>query len=265
MNKSNTSKLKILSTIVLCLLMVLTAVISSLTSGSVFAAPTPEQTGSSSGNYGINLQIPFVLSYVKDEEVEFNGATTKTMPELTGGVLTYYFAGTSGRESREVDIKQSALNYANSSTDSSVDRITIENFSTETVGISKLKLTFYPADENVSYPLEISYRIFENSTQLAGAKKTTEVLMKFNAVLNNILVPIIIVTCSIGVIFAIYLGIKMARANNAEEREEAKKKVLYTVLGVVVAVALMIVLNVLKPTIINWVSPNSSTTFIGLL
>ena len=244
MNKSNTSKLKILSTIALCLLMVLTAVISSLTSGSVFAAPTPEQTGSSSGNYGINLQTPFTLSYVKDDQIVFNGATTKTMPELTGGVLTYYFAGTSGRESREVDIKQSALNYANSSTDSSVDRIIIENFSTETVGISKLKLTFYPTDENVSYTLEIFYRIFENSTQLAGAKKTTEVLMKFNAVLNNILVPIIIVTCSIGVIFAIYLGIKMARANNAEQREEAKKRVVYTVIAIAVGIALILLFKI---------------------
>ena len=259
MNKSNTSKLKILSTIALCLLMVLTAVISSLTSGSVFAAPTPEQTGSSSGNYGINLQIPFTLSYVKDDQIEFNGATTKTMPELTGGVLNYYYAG----ESREVDIKQSALNYANSSTDTSVDRITIDNFSTETVGISKLKLTFYPADENVSYPLEISYRIFENSTQLAGAKKTTEVLMKFNAVLNNILVPIIIVTCSIGVIFAIYLGIKMARANNAEQREEAKKRVVYTVIAIAVGIALILLFKIFASNSLTWFGTDSNFFKLG--
>lgn len=262
MIKSNTSKTKVLSSIAICLLMVIMAVISSVSGSKVFAA-TPEQTGSSSGNYGINLQTAFVLSYVKDEQVEFNGAETKTMPNLDGGKLTYYFAGTNGRQSREVDIKQSALNYANSSTDSSVDRVLIENFSTETVGTSKLKLTFYPADENLSYSIEISYRIFESSSQLAGAKKTTEVLMQFNAVLNNILVPIIIVTCSVGVVFAIYLGIKMAKANNAEQRDEAKKRVVYTVIAIAVGLALILLFKVFASNSLTWFGTDANFFKLG--
>lgn len=70
--------------------------------------------------------------------------------------------------------------------------------------------------------------------------------------INSILAGIIGVAIAIGVVYAIVVGAKMARANNAEQREEAKKKVIYTVVGIAIAVALMIILLVLKDQIPSW-------------
>ena len=70
--------------------------------------------------------------------------------------------------------------------------------------------------------------------------------------INNILGALIGVAVAIAIVYAIVVGARMARANNAEEREEAKKKVVYTVVGIAVAVALMLVLFILRDKIPAW-------------
>ena len=63
-------------------------------------------------------------------------------------------------------------------------------------------------------------------------------LKNFTDVLQNLVAPILIVLGSVGVIYAIYLGVMLAKAENAEKREEAKKRII----NVVIAVAITIVL-----------------------
>ena len=81
---------------------------------------------------------------------------------------------------------------------------------------------------------------------------TNDVLYSVINYINSILAALIGVAVMIGIVYAIVVGARMARANNAEEREEAKKKVVYTVIGIAVAVALMLVLLVLKDKIPEW-------------
>lgn len=81
---------------------------------------------------------------------------------------------------------------------------------------------------------------------------TNDVLYSVVNYINSILAALIGVAVAIAIVYAIVVGMRMARANNAEEREEAKKKVIYTVIGIAVAVALMLVLLILKDKIPGW-------------
>lgn len=89
-----------------------------------------------------------------------------------------------------------------------------------------------------------------NSDQPATV--TNDVLYSVVNYINSILAAIVGVAVAIAIVYAIVVGMRMAKANNAEEREEAKKKVIYTVIGIAVAVALMLVLLIIKDKIPEW-------------
>lgn len=52
--------------------------------------------------------------------------------------------------------------------------------------------------------------------------------------LKNIINPILILVALAGVIYAIVVGVKFARADEKGEREEAKKKLITVIIGIVV-------------------------------
>ncbi len=92
------------------------------------------------------------------------------------------------------------------------------------------------------------------------------------AIINyvNIVVSALLgIVGAIAIVYAVLVGIKMARANNAEEREEAKKKVIYTVAGIAVTIALIVVINIISNKLPDWIGvtptkPDASGGFIGL-
>ena len=81
---------------------------------------------------------------------------------------------------------------------------------------------------------------------------SNEVLTMVTNYITAVLGSIIGVAAMVAIVYAIFVGAKMARANNAEEREEAKKKVIFTVAGIGVAIALMIILFVIKDKVPGW-------------
>ena len=70
--------------------------------------------------------------------------------------------------------------------------------------------------------------------------------------LNWILVPLISIAATVGVIYTIVIIAKMVKADNAEQREEAKKKIIFSIVGVAVGVFMIIVLLVLKSSLPIW-------------
>ena len=62
-------------------------------------------------------------------------------------------------------------------------------------------------------------------------------------VLDEIVWPILIVLASVGVIYAIYLGVILAKAENAEAREEAKKRIINVVIAIVIVVVLVLLMK----------------------
>lgn len=52
--------------------------------------------------------------------------------------------------------------------------------------------------------------------------------------------PLLIVAAVAGVVYAIWVGIKFIKADSKDEREEAKQKLIYVVIGVVVMLVLIV-------------------------
>ncbi len=72
-------------------------------------------------------------------------------------------------------------------------------------------------------------------------------------VINAIKWPLIIIIAAAGSIYAIFLGVQMARADSSEKREEAKKRVINVLLGVAIAVGLMLLITVFVNALPSWI------------
>lgn len=90
--------------------------------------------------------------------------------------------------------------------------------------------------------------------------------------IEDALLPIMIVLIAVSAIYAIILGVKMARAESAEQRDEAKKRIINFLIGAAVIVVLLIILYVLAANITSILGSAEDTalkkptsSMIGLL
>lgn len=58
--------------------------------------------------------------------------------------------------------------------------------------------------------------------------------------INTILTPVLLILSAAGIVWAIVLGVNMARADSTEKREEAKKRLISLIVGLVIMVALIV-------------------------
>lgn len=100
------------------------------------------------------------------------------------------------------------------------------------------------------------YNLLAKIAMLAAGETTSEDPYKFvkqiTGAIGQALFYVILVAASLGTIYAVFLGIQMARANNAEKREEAKKRIIYCVVGIGVAVVLIILLKLFVNNLGAW-------------
>ena len=61
----------------------------------------------------------------------------------------------------------------------------------------------------------------------------------------------LIIVGAAGAVYAIYVGVKMARAESSDQREEAKKRLINIIVSIVVTIALILFFNILLPVILN--------------
>ena len=61
--------------------------------------------------------------------------------------------------------------------------------------------------------------------------------------IDSALWPILIVVAAAGTIYAVVLGVNMARADSTEKREEAKKRVINVLVGMIIIVGLILLLK----------------------
>ena len=238
-----------ISLLIVALILVLTSVFSLSSTGVVASSD------------GISIAKYFQLTYYKDQTILINGQERTDIPLVASSKLTYVYSDTNGQsQSREVDIEEAVINQLNNASDTTKDRIQFDGFSTvDGVDTSKkytnktMTLKFYPAGKSEAIEITgIGYTVYTSQENMSGAKQVTEILSRINKILDNILAPLLIVMASVGMVFAIFLGIKLARANNAEEREEAKKRVIYTIVGIAICVALIIIFKLFAQYSISW-------------
>lgn len=76
--------------------------------------------------------------------------------------------------------------------------------------------------------------------------------------INQVMWPILIVVAAAGTIYAIVLGVNMARADSTEKREEAKKRVINVLIGMVIIVGLILLLQLFINVIPTWIGEPGS-------
>ena len=72
-------------------------------------------------------------------------------------------------------------------------------------------------------------------------------------IVSYALVPLFIAVAAGGAIYAIVLGVNLARAADAESRDAAKKRLIWAIIGLASIVVLIILLNWLMPKIPQWI------------
>ena len=82
-------------------------------------------------------------------------------------------------------------------------------------------------------------------------------------VLDSLLLPVIIVLGTAGMIYGIVLGVQFAKAETADKREEAKKRMINAIIGIVIMLILLILMKVFTAnaySIFGWVNEAAGTT-----
>jgi len=92
---------------------------------------------------------------------------------------------------------------------------------------------------------------------MLGAKKydlgAFDWIYDIKDVIDAILWPVIILVAAVGTIYAIVLGVNMARADSNDKREEAKKRVINVLIGMAIIVGLILLLNLFMSLLPKWI------------
>ncbi len=81
-------------------------------------------------------------------------------------------------------------------------------------------------------------------------------------ILDAMLWPVLILVGTAGSIYAIILGVNFSKAESADKREEAKKRMINAIIGLVVTMILLILLKLFTAnaqTIANWINGYGKT------
>ena len=90
-------------------------------------------------------------------------------------------------------------------------------------------------------------------TKIPDEYKDWQFLNPIIEVLASALVPILIIVGTAGMIYAIVLGVKLARAETTDARDEAKKRLINAVIALVVMIALILLLQLFTDNIAKWI------------
>jgi len=111
--------------------------------------------------------------------------------------------------------------------------------------------------------------IFSNLSTLALEASTSvdlsSVATPIVQLMNSILEPLIMVVGALGAVWCVLLGVKLAKADEPQEREKAKMALKNAIAGYVLIFVLVVVLRLTIGPLFKWMQGNKSTlegTFI---
>ena len=82
------------------------------------------------------------------------------------------------------------------------------------------------------------------SRLLADSGWIKEIEGTVGEIIDAVLWPAIAIILTIGIVYVIILGVNYAKAETSDKKEEAKKRIINAVVGVVIMLALIIILKV---------------------
>lgn len=74
--------------------------------------------------------------------------------------------------------------------------------------------------------------------------------------INSLLGPVISVVVAVAAIYCIILGVKLAKADEPQEREKAKMALKNAIIGFFLIFILIVVMRLMVPQLIGWVNSN---------
>lgn len=89
-----------------------------------------------------------------------------------------------------------------------------------------------------------------------------DVVVPLVGILDALLIPIIIIVGMAGAIYAIVIGVQYSKAEGSEKRDEAKKKLINGLIGVVVALIILIAMKLFMnnvPEISKWINDSAES------
>lgn len=100
--------------------------------------------------------------------------------------------------------------------------------------------------------------MFKFFKSMLGAVDFNPILAPVLEVINAILWPAIGLVGSLGTIYCIVLGVKLAKSDEAGSREKAKKDLIGAIIGFAVIFVLIVSLKIAMPILQDWVSTQIS-------
>ncbi len=82
------------------------------------------------------------------------------------------------------------------------------------------------------------------------------------SLLNQLMGPLLAIVGAAGALYCVVLGVKFAKAEEPQDREKAKGALKNAIIGFVLIFVLILALNLLMPTMINWVNQQAGSTVI---
>ena len=79
----------------------------------------------------------------------------------------------------------------------------------------------------------------------AGEGWVQEIVNAVYKIVNKLVWPIMAIILTLGIIYVIILGVNYAKAETSDKKEEAKKRIINAVVGVVITLALIALIYVL--------------------
>lgn len=74
---------------------------------------------------------------------------------------------------------------------------------------------------------------------------------------KTVLPALLILVSTAGTIYAVILGVNMAKAESAEKREEAKKRIINAILALVITIVLILLLQLFEANIGKWINTSN--------
>lgn len=79
--------------------------------------------------------------------------------------------------------------------------------------------------------------LLETTTNVNSGVAWVDTLVK---AVFNVISPVLVIAAVAGIFYAIWIGVKFVKAEDKSARDEAKQKLIYVIVGIVVTVALII-------------------------
>lgn len=92
----------------------------------------------------------------------------------------------------------------------------------------------------------------------AAANPFTSVAQPIINLINMLMGPALGIVAALGAIYCIFLGVKLAKAEEQQDREKAKNSLKNAIIGFILIFVLIMALNVGMGSMTKWVNSNTS-------